>query len=72
MTGIMAADGATPGETARQVTEEALGAYVHGDDKTGDALVDKAKRKDPSAVEEVLKGLDEDSGSDHSVPKQNR
>ncbi len=67
----MAADSKTPGETARQVTEEALDAYVHGDDKTGDKLVDEAKRKDPSAVEEVLKDLDEDAGSDHSVPKEN-
>jgi len=68
----MAADSKSPGETAREVTEEALDAYVQGDNKTGDKLVDEAKRKEPEAVKEVLQDLDEDAGSDHSVPKENR
>jgi hypothetical protein len=59
-------------ETARKVTEEALDAYVHGDREAGDELVDEAKRTDSSAVQEVLKDLDEDAGSDHTVPEENR
>jgi hypothetical protein len=59
-------------ESARQTTEEALGAYAKGDEKKGDDLVEKAKRTDNSAVKEVLEDLEEDAGSDHSVPKENR
>lgn len=59
-------------ETARQLTEDALGAYAEGDRKKGDKMVDEAKRTDSSAVKEVIEDLDEDAGSDHSVPKENR
>jgi hypothetical protein len=59
-------------ESARQITEDALGAYAKGDDKKGDDLVEKAKQTDSSAVEEVLDDLEEDAGADHSVPKENR
>jgi hypothetical protein len=59
-------------ENARQITEDALGAYAKGDEKKGDDLVDKAKRTDSSAVKEVLDDLEEDAGSDHSVPKKNK
>ena len=55
-------------ETARQLTEDALGAYAKGDDKKGDKLVEQAKKADPSAVQEVMQDLEEDAGSDHSVP----
>jgi hypothetical protein len=59
-------------EDARQTTEDALGAYAKGDEKKGDELVEKARRTDDSAVKEVLEDLEEDAGSDHSVPKENR
>lgn len=59
-------------ETARQLTEDALGAYVKGDQQKGNQLVEKAKKTDGSAVEEVIRDLDEDAGSDHSVPSENR
>lgn len=59
-------------ETARQLTEDALGAYVEGDRKKGDEMVEEAKRTDTSAVKEVLEDLDEDAGSNHSVPKENK
>jgi hypothetical protein len=59
-------------ETARQLTEDALGAYAEGDQKKGDKMVEEAKRTDTSAVKEVIEDLDEDAGSDHSVPKENR
>jgi hypothetical protein len=68
----MTADTDDKHETARKVTEEALDAYVEGDRKTGDDLVEEAKRTDPSAVQEVLKDLEEDAGSDHTVPEENR
>ena len=59
-------------ETARQLTEDALGAMVKGDQQKADELVEQAKRTDSSAVKEVIQDLDEDAGSDHSVPDQNR
>jgi hypothetical protein len=54
-------------EKARQMTEDALGAYAEGDRKKGDRLADEAQRIDGSAVEEVLEDLDEDAGSNHDT-----
>lgn len=59
-------------EAARQMTEDALGALVKGDEKMADDLIEKAKETDSSAVEEVIQDLDEDAASDHSIPKENR
>jgi hypothetical protein len=59
-------------EAARQITEDALGAYSKGNQKKGDDLVEKAKQTDNSAVKEVLDDLEEDKQSDHSVPKENQ
>jgi hypothetical protein len=58
-------------ETARQLTEDALGAYARGEREKGDKMVEEAKRTDSSAIEEVIQDLDEDAGSDHTVPKGN-
>jgi hypothetical protein len=51
-------------DKARQLAEDALGAYARGDHKEGDRLAEEAKRLDRSAVEEVVEDLDEDAGSD--------
>jgi hypothetical protein len=61
-----------PHDAARQRAEDALGAYAKGETKKGDELAEEAKRIDSSAVREVIEDLDEDAGSDHSVPEQNR
>ena len=58
-------------ENARQLTEDAMEAYVKGDQQRGNDLVDEAKRTDSSAIEEVLQDLDEDAGSDHSISRDN-
>jgi len=55
-------------ETARQTTEDAVGAYAKGDREKGDRLAEKARQMDSTAVQEVIDDLDEDAGSDHSVP----
>jgi hypothetical protein len=57
-------------ETARQLTEDALGAYARGEREKGDKMVEEAKRTDSSAIEEVIQDLDEDAGSDHTVPRE--
>ena len=59
-------------EQARKLTEDALEAYVKGDQQKGNKMVEEAKRTDSSAVKEVMQDLEEDAGSDHSVPKENR
>lgn len=48
-------------DKARDLAEEALGAYAKGDEKKGDALAEKAKTIDRSAVVEVVEELDEDA-----------
>lgn len=50
-------------EKARDLTEQALDALVEGDEARADKLIDKAKKLDPSAVEEVVEDLDEDAAS---------
>lgn len=59
-------------DEARELSEEALGAYAEGDKKEGDRLADKAKNLDPDAVREVVEEIDEDAGSDHNVGEQNK
>ena len=61
-------DGDGRHETARQTTGDALGAYAKGDQEKGDELAEKARQMDSTAVQEVIDDLDEDAGSDRSVP----
>lgn len=46
-------------EKALDLTEQALDAMDHGDDKTADKLIAEAKKLDPSAPKEVLDDLEE-------------
>lgn len=46
-------------DKALDLTEQALDAMDHGDDKQADKLIAEAKKLDPSAPEEVLKDLDD-------------
>lgn len=57
-------------EKARDLAEDALGAYAKGDHKKGDQLADKAQELDREAVIEVIRDIDEDAGSDpNAVPQ---
>jgi hypothetical protein len=55
-------------DKARDLAEDALGAYAKGNEKKGDALAEKAKAIDRSAVVEVVKDLDEDAAATGKVP----
>lgn len=57
-------------DEARDLAEEALGAYAKGDEKKGDALAEQAKTIDRSAVVEVIEDLDEDAAVTGEVPGQ--
>ena len=46
-------------DKARDLAEEALGAYAKGDEKKGNALAEQAKTIDRSAVVEVVEELHE-------------
>ena len=46
-------------DQAIELTEQALEAIHDGDDKKADALINQAKKLDPSAPEEVVKDLEE-------------
>lgn len=46
-------------EQALDLTEQALAALDEGDEGKADRLIDKAKKLDPSAPEEVVKDLEE-------------
>ena len=46
-------------DKALDLTEQALDAMDHGDDKAADKLIAEAKKLDPSAPEEVLHDLEE-------------
>lgn len=46
-------------EQALDLTEKALEAMDEGDEREADRLIDKAKKLDPSAPEEVVKDLEE-------------
>lgn len=49
-------------EQARDLAEDALEALDSGNEKRADALIEKAKKLDPSALEEVVEELDESTG----------
>ena len=46
-------------EKALDLTEQALDKLEEGDKASADRMLDEAKRLDPSAVEEVVKDLDD-------------
>ncbi len=49
-------------EQARELGEEALEALDKGDEKKADDLIDKAKKLDKTALNELVQDLDEGSG----------
>ena len=49
-------------DKARDLTEQALEKLVDGQDAEADALIEKAKKLDQTAVEEVVEDLNEDAG----------
>lgn len=59
-------------DKARDLTEKALDAFVEGNEDKAGSLVDKARKMDPSGVQEVMDDLEEDKNSDHNVPGGNR
>ena len=50
-------------EKALDLTEQALDALEEGDEKKADRLLDQAKKLDKTAVEEVVKDMDEDAAT---------
>ena len=48
-------------EAALDLTEQALEKLDEGDEKAADALIEKAKRMDKTAVEEVVEDLEDGS-----------
>lgn len=57
-------------DQARGLSEKALDALVHGDDKAG-KLVGQAKGINPQAVKDIVQELDEDAASEHDPAKIN-
>lgn len=49
-------------EQARELGEEALEALDEGDEKKADALIEKAKELDETALTELVEELDEGAG----------
>ena len=47
-------------ERAHDIAEEGLDKLVKGDTKTGEKLIDKAKKIDPKAVEELAEEVERD------------
>jgi uncharacterized protein HemY len=47
-------------ERAHDMAEKGLDKVVEGDKKTGEKLIDKAKKLDPSAVDELAKEVEQD------------
>ena len=54
-------------EKALDLTEAALEALTKGDGKKADKLIDEAKKLDLSAVQEVVKDLEEAEGAADGV-----
>lgn len=48
-------------DRARGLTEQALEQYAKGNAKEADKLVERAKKIDRSAVEEIVRELEEDA-----------
>jgi len=59
-------------DRARELTEQALDAYVEGDEKTGSKRVEQAKGINEAAVRDVQQELEEDAGSEHDPNKLNQ
>lgn len=55
-------------DKARALTEQALDKLVDGDEQAADALVNRAKRIDPSGAQEVVSDLDEDAANRGETP----
>ncbi|WP_343896794.1 hypothetical protein [Craurococcus roseus] len=51
-------------EKARDLAEDALGELAKGREDKADSFIAEAKELDESALEEVVRDLDEDAGSD--------
>ena len=49
-------------EQARDLGEQALDAMNEGDEAKADALIEKAKKLDKTALEELVEDLDEGAG----------
>jgi hypothetical protein len=47
-------------ERAHDMAEEGLDKIVDGDRKTGEKLIDKAKKLDPGAVDELAREVEKD------------
>jgi uncharacterized protein HemY len=47
-------------ERAHDMAEEGLDKMVEGDRKTGEKLIDKAKKLDPGAVDELAREIEDD------------
>lgn len=47
-------------ERAHDIAEEGLGKIVEGDAEAGEKLIDKAKKIDPKAVEELAEEVERD------------
>jgi uncharacterized protein HemY len=47
-------------ERAHDIAEEGLDKIVEGDTETGEKLIDKAKKIDPKAVEELAEEVERD------------
>lgn len=57
-------------EQARDLAEDALDKMAHGDDKGADKLIEASRKIDPTAAEEVVQDLEEDTGSDPNAAKK--
>lgn len=51
-------------DKALDLTEQALEKLEEGDERAADAMLEEAKRLDPSAVEEVVQDLDDAAKAD--------
>ena len=47
-------------ERARDIAEEGLDKIVEGDDEEGQKMIDRAKKLDPKAVEELAEEVEKD------------
>jgi hypothetical protein len=56
-------------DKARDLSERALDAVVHGDEDEATKLIDQAKATNPRAVEDIVQELEEDATSEHNLDK---
>ena len=57
-------------EKARDLGEAALGKLAEGREAEADRLIERAKKLDASALEEIVEDLEEDAGSDPDAAKK--